>query len=160
MDLQAAETAHQRDPRDQISYTKKTWNCPCNGCKKAVKQERQRILEEIEQMYKDADVVHDDQVSKTTELIQKALIARNRIKSNPEAMSMLGRSGVGAIGTGDMVPSEPVMAKEGGIMHFANKGSVVVNPWSSSWFNNKWPPSLGMLPYWISGDIQMDEFLD
>ena len=50
MDLQAAETAHQRDPRDQISYTKKTWNCPCNGCKKAVKQERQRILEEIEQI--------------------------------------------------------------------------------------------------------------
>ncbi len=48
MDLQAAETAHQRDPRDQISYTKKSWNCPCNGCKKAVKQERERILAEIE----------------------------------------------------------------------------------------------------------------
>ena len=47
MDLQAAETAHQRDPRDQISYTKKTWNCPCNGCKKAVKQDRERILEEL-----------------------------------------------------------------------------------------------------------------
>ncbi len=47
MDLQAAETAHQRDPRDQISYTKKSWSCPCNGCKKAVKQERERIIEEI-----------------------------------------------------------------------------------------------------------------
>ena len=47
MDLQAAETAHQRDPRDQISYTKKTWHCPCNGCKKAVKQDRERILAEL-----------------------------------------------------------------------------------------------------------------
>ena len=47
MDLQAAETAHQRDPRDQISYTKKKWNCPCNGCKKAVKQDRERILEQL-----------------------------------------------------------------------------------------------------------------
>lgn len=43
MDLQAAESENQRDPRDQISYTKKIWNCPCNGCKKAVKQERERI---------------------------------------------------------------------------------------------------------------------
>ena len=47
MDLQAAETAHQRDPRDQISYTKKSWHCPCAGCAKAVKQERQRITEAI-----------------------------------------------------------------------------------------------------------------
>ena len=47
MDLQAAETAHQRDPRDQISYTKKTWHCPCNGCKKAVKQDRERIIAEL-----------------------------------------------------------------------------------------------------------------
>jgi len=47
MDIQAAETAHQRDPRDQISYTKKTWHCPCAGCAKAVKQERQRITEAI-----------------------------------------------------------------------------------------------------------------
>ena len=44
MDLEAA----QRDPRDQISYTKKSWHCPCNGCKKAVKQERERIINEIE----------------------------------------------------------------------------------------------------------------
>lgn len=50
MDLQAAETAHQRDPRDQISYKKKLWNCPCNGCAKAVKQERKRIIEEIEKI--------------------------------------------------------------------------------------------------------------
>ena len=47
MDLQAAETAHQRDPRDQISYSKKAWSCPCNGCRKAVKQERERILEQL-----------------------------------------------------------------------------------------------------------------
>jgi hypothetical protein len=47
MDIEAAESAHKRDPRDQISYTKKSWNCPCNGCKKAVKQERERILQEI-----------------------------------------------------------------------------------------------------------------
>ena len=50
MDLQAAETAHQRDPRDQISYTKKKWNCPCNGCKKAVKQEKERILEALDKI--------------------------------------------------------------------------------------------------------------
>lgn len=25
-----------------------TWNCPCNGCKKAVKQERERITQAIE----------------------------------------------------------------------------------------------------------------
>ena len=43
MDLQAAD----RDPRDQISYTKKSWSCPCNGCAKAAKQERLRIQEEI-----------------------------------------------------------------------------------------------------------------
>ena len=47
MDLQAAETAHQRDPRDQISYSKKSWSCTCNGCKKAVKQERERIKSAI-----------------------------------------------------------------------------------------------------------------
>lgn len=50
MDIQAAETAHKRDPRDQISYTKKDWNCPCQGCKKAVKQEKKRILSEIEKI--------------------------------------------------------------------------------------------------------------
>jgi len=26
---------------------KKLWACPCNGCKKAAKQERERILEAI-----------------------------------------------------------------------------------------------------------------
>jgi hypothetical protein len=25
-----------------------TWLCPCNGCKKAVKQERERIIQAIE----------------------------------------------------------------------------------------------------------------
>ena len=45
MDLQAAETAHKRE--DKIE-SKKSWACPCNGCAKAVKQERKRILDEIE----------------------------------------------------------------------------------------------------------------
>jgi len=27
-----------------------TWKCPCNGCKKAVKQEQDRIIEAIEQI--------------------------------------------------------------------------------------------------------------
>ena len=45
MDLQAAETAHKRE--DKVE-TKKHWACPCNGCAKAVKQERKRILNELE----------------------------------------------------------------------------------------------------------------
>ena len=45
MDLQAAETAHKREDKDQ---PKKTWVCPCTGCSKAVKQERERILQDIE----------------------------------------------------------------------------------------------------------------
>ena len=44
MDLQAAETAHKRE--DKVE-TKKDWACPCNGCAKAVKQERKRILDEL-----------------------------------------------------------------------------------------------------------------
>ena len=43
MDLQAAETAHKREE----APVKKDWACPCNGCSKAVKQERKRILEEM-----------------------------------------------------------------------------------------------------------------
>jgi len=43
MDLQAAENAHKKKEE-----TKVTWKCPCNGCAKAVKQERQRIIQEIE----------------------------------------------------------------------------------------------------------------
>ncbi len=27
-----------------------TWLCPCNGCKKAVKQEQDRIIEALEQI--------------------------------------------------------------------------------------------------------------
>lgn len=45
MDLQAAETAHKREDKDQ---PKKAWACPCNGCAKAVKQERERIIQEID----------------------------------------------------------------------------------------------------------------
>ena len=44
MDLQAAETAHKREDKQDA---KKSWACPCAGCAKAVKQERERILEEI-----------------------------------------------------------------------------------------------------------------
>lgn len=51
MDLQAAETEHTRDPRDQISYNKTTWKCPCNGCKKAMKLERERIASLIQQQH-------------------------------------------------------------------------------------------------------------
>jgi hypothetical protein len=40
MDLQAAETAHKREDKVEA---KKSWACPCNGCAKAVKQERKRI---------------------------------------------------------------------------------------------------------------------
>lgn len=43
MDLQAAETAHKTEK----VQTKQSWNCPCAGCKKAVKQERERILAEL-----------------------------------------------------------------------------------------------------------------
>lgn len=50
MDLQAAETAHKTDSKDQTLQTKKAWNCPCNGCKKAVKQEKERILEAIDKI--------------------------------------------------------------------------------------------------------------
>lgn len=44
MDLQAAETEHKREDKSEV---KKDWACPCNGCAKAVKQERKRILEEL-----------------------------------------------------------------------------------------------------------------
>jgi hypothetical protein len=51
MDLEAAETSHLRDPRDQISYQKTTWKCPCNGCKKAMKLERERIAGLIQEQH-------------------------------------------------------------------------------------------------------------
>ena len=44
MDLQAAETAYKKEP----VITKKKWACPCAGCSKAVKQERERILEQLD----------------------------------------------------------------------------------------------------------------
>ncbi len=50
MDLEAAENAW-RDPRDQISYKKTTWFCPCNGCKKAEKRERERIASLIQEQH-------------------------------------------------------------------------------------------------------------
>lgn len=50
MDLEAAENAY-RDPRDQISYNKTNWKCPCNGCKKAVKAERERIAGLIQEQH-------------------------------------------------------------------------------------------------------------
>ena len=48
--LEAAENAY-RDPRDQISYTKTVWKCPCNGCKKAQKLERERIAGLIQEQH-------------------------------------------------------------------------------------------------------------
>ena len=45
MDLQAAENAHKKKEEAKV-----TWKCPCNGCAKAVKQERQRIIQEIEKI--------------------------------------------------------------------------------------------------------------
>lgn len=45
MDLQAAENAHKTENKVEL---KKDWACPCNGCAKAVKQERRRILHELE----------------------------------------------------------------------------------------------------------------
>jgi len=44
MDLQAAETAHKSDKQES---SKSSWICPCAGCAKAVKQERERILQEM-----------------------------------------------------------------------------------------------------------------
>jgi hypothetical protein len=54
-------------------------------------------------------------------MIQKELINRRRIEGNPETMAMMaGRSGIDAIGTGDMVPE--TMA-DGGIIAFSTGGS-------------------------------------
>ena len=50
MDIQAAEISHKIDQKDQASNIKKEWSCPCQGCKKAVKQEKKRILESIEKI--------------------------------------------------------------------------------------------------------------
>lgn len=36
-----------------------TWKCPCNGCKKAVKQEQERIISEIEGI----DISGDSQIN-------------------------------------------------------------------------------------------------
>jgi hypothetical protein len=51
MDLQAAENAHKTEQKSQV---KQSWNCPCAGCKKAVKQERERILAALEDIDLDA----------------------------------------------------------------------------------------------------------
>lgn len=49
MDTEAAN----RDPRDQITYAKKEWACPCMGCKKARKQ----VLKEIQIFLNDKDMM-------------------------------------------------------------------------------------------------------
>jgi hypothetical protein len=54
-------------------------------------------------------------------MIQKALMERQRMASNPQTGEMMARSGIGSIGTGDMVPE--TMAAEGGIIAFKNGGS-------------------------------------
>jgi hypothetical protein len=35
-------------PKDQISDNKKTWMCPCNGCKKARKQAFDEVMKLID----------------------------------------------------------------------------------------------------------------
>jgi hypothetical protein len=47
LDLQAAETAHKTENKPVAN---KGWACPCNGCAKAVKQERARIQEELDKI--------------------------------------------------------------------------------------------------------------
>jgi len=47
VDLQAAETAYKKENKEKVSTS---WKCPCNGCKKATKQERDRILEELDKI--------------------------------------------------------------------------------------------------------------
>ena len=37
-----------RDPRDQITYQKIDWHCPCGGCKKARKLAFQEIAQIID----------------------------------------------------------------------------------------------------------------
>lgn len=59
------------------------------------------------------------------QMVEEALMLRRRMAMNPEADSMMGmRSGIGAIGTGDMVPE--AMA-QGGIIAFA-EGEQVKKP--------------------------------
>ena len=53
-------------------------------------------------------------------MIQKALMERRRLESNPQAQEMMARAGIGAISTGDMVPQEGMAA--GGIIAFAEGG--------------------------------------
>jgi hypothetical protein len=56
------------------------------------------------------------------QMVEEALMVRTRMEMNPEAVSMMaGRSGIGAIGTDDMVPE--TMAAEGGIIAFSNGGN-------------------------------------
>ena len=42
------------DAYKQPEAKPKSWNCPCNGCAKAVKQERMRLTEAIEAIDIDA----------------------------------------------------------------------------------------------------------
>ena len=53
-------------------------------------------------------------------MVQKELIDRRRLESNPQSQEMMARSGIGAISTGDMVPQEGMAA--GGIIAFAEGG--------------------------------------
>jgi hypothetical protein len=61
------------------------------------------------------------------DMVEKQLMMRRRMEMNPESdqimASALGRSGIGSIATGDMVPEE--MAG-GGIIAFAGKGESLV----------------------------------
>ena len=63
MDVEAAN----RDPRDQITYEKKEWACPCGGCKKARKQ----TLEEVYELLSQKDIMWA--WFKTCEYVKKEL---------------------------------------------------------------------------------------
>lgn len=38
----------KKEIKEKIFNEKKSWICPCSGCSKAVKQERQRIMQELQ----------------------------------------------------------------------------------------------------------------
>lgn len=67
MDLEAAN----RPPRDQIgsiAHTWQTWQCPCGGCTKARRNERQLIIKYLEERLISCDT--SDEVFLLTDIIE------------------------------------------------------------------------------------------
>lgn len=52
MDIEAANSAHLAESKEQKSYQKTDWKCPCQGCKKAEKRERERIADLLLEQHK------------------------------------------------------------------------------------------------------------